>query len=185
MTPWWIYVLIDPRDGRVRYVGKTERPKNRLASHLSPSRFRQQENHRTAWIGSLLRSGLKPIFKLIDAGIGDGWAEAERAWISEFRANGADLVNGTDGGEGTMGRRVPLSPEHRAKIGAANRGKKRTPEMCEANRQRNLGRSLSEESRKKMSAAARGKKKTPEHRAKIGAANRRAALAKKNHELTS
>jgi hypothetical protein len=51
--------------------------------------------------------------------------------------------------------RKPHSPETRAKIGAAQRGKKRKPHSLET--------------RAKMSIARRGKPKSLEHRAKIGA----------------
>lgn len=69
-----------------------------------------------------------------------------------------------------------LSPETRAKIGSANRGRKLTPEHRQKltaaliGNQRTRGLEHSAESRAKMSSAHRGIPKSPEHRAKIAAA---------------
>ena len=59
--PWRVYALIDPRDGRTRYIGSTEKslPK-RLSGHLSA-----REGARGAWIDDLLASGLKPVIREI------------------------------------------------------------------------------------------------------------------------
>ena len=36
MSDWtFIYALVDPRDGRVRYVGKSNRPYSRATQHLN------------------------------------------------------------------------------------------------------------------------------------------------------
>lgn len=88
------------------------------------------------------------------------------------RGENGPLVNFTDGGEGQRGHvksaetraklraanlgksNGPLSAEHRAKIGAAHSGMKR-----------------SEETKAKMSAASAGKPKSEEHRAALRGAN--------------
>ena len=63
------------------------------------------------------------------------------------------------------------------KIGASNRGKKRSPETIERLRNANLGKVMSAESRAKMRASQLGKKRSPESVAKSAAtfAARRAA----------
>lgn len=85
-----------------------------------------------------------------------GEAEAFETEIALIKAIGrgknGPLVNMTDGGDGQSGW-VP-SKETRARISAANMGKKQ-----------------SEETRAKMSAAGKGRKKNYEHRQKIGAAH--------------
>ncbi|MBU9147563.1 hypothetical protein KTD26_34560, partial [Burkholderia multivorans] len=75
----------------------------------------------------------------------------EMAFIAAIgrERNGGPLVNLTDGGEGQVGW-IP-SELTRARIRAANTGRK-----------------VSDETRAKMSAARKGKKKSPEHAAKIG-----------------
>lgn len=65
------------------------------------------------------------------------------------------------------------SEEHRAKISAANKGKKRsdaTKRKMSAAKIGKKGKKLSEETKAKISAARKGKKFTAEHRAKISAA---------------
>ncbi len=98
-----IYTLRDPRNGYVRYVGKTERPLNvRLSQHIHASR---QSSHYTAnWIKSLLVNGLLPIIEEVEVvEFGGDWVEAEQRWIRHYRENGAELTNLGDGGEGNPG----------------------------------------------------------------------------------
>jgi hypothetical protein len=147
MRKYAIYVLTDPKDGRVRYVGRSMRAHKRLSGHVSESRKHPTKNHRTRWISSLLKVGLQPNLVFIQTGIGD-WAEAERGWVAFFRALGCDLTNSTDGGDGTIG--YTHSVEAREK-------------MAEASRQQ----VFSLETRAKMSASHLGMKFTPEHRAKL------------------
>jgi hypothetical protein len=66
----------------------------------------------------------------------------------------------------------PLSPEHRAKLSAARKGRKFGPHSAE--RRANIAAALSRpEVRAKLSAAHKGKKRGPEATANIAAANRR------------
>lgn len=51
-----LYRLIDPRDGRTRYVGQSEWPAARLRQHLSPS----AQIHVAGWVDELRMAGLKP-----------------------------------------------------------------------------------------------------------------------------
>jgi hypothetical protein len=66
-----------------------------------------------------------------------------------------------------MGKRGPLSPEHRAKISAGNRGKTSSPEAREKMSAAKRGKTLSPQVRAKMSAAKRGKTLSPQEREKI------------------
>ena len=68
------------------------------------------------------------------------------------------LHNLTNGGDGTSG--CIHSPETRAKMSAAHKGKKN----------HNYGKTLSPETRAKISAATKGKTRSPETRAKMSAA---------------
>jgi hypothetical protein len=156
MRAFEIYTLSDPRTLRARYVGVTHLgEKVRYAQHLRQAvkgKARLQN-----WIRSLLRLGEKPIYLALEYGSGDGWRDRERFWIACHRKF-CDLVNGTDGGDGTLGHVVTL--EARAKIGAANQGRRHSPEA-----------------RVKMSAASRGRRHSPETRRKIGAANARRVIS--------
>lgn len=63
-----------------------------------------------------------------------------------------------------------VSSETRAKMSASLSGKKRSPEICEALRTKQLGKSPSASARAKISAANKGKIRTADTRAKMSAA---------------
>ena len=120
-----IYVLIDPRSGFIRYVGKSTQPYKRLSNHCCLGRL--DTSHKANWIRSLLRCGLRPRLKNLESVQENKANERERFWISKLKADGVNLVNETDGGDG-----VTLTAEIRAKmsIGIGNyfRGKPKSPE---------------------------------------------------------
>ena len=53
----YIYALCDPRDGAVRYVGKSCAPKQRLRRHLADL---DATTRKRRWINSLITAGLEP-----------------------------------------------------------------------------------------------------------------------------
>jgi hypothetical protein len=184
-SPWHIYSLTDPRDGRVRYVGKTNDVKRRLYDHISEALHRKKRNHRLNWISSLVESGQLPQLSILESGEGD-WVEAEKKWIKTFRDAGYSLVNATDGGEGVESpsaeARARLStamserwrnPEYRARMGTVFSGHKHSPETLAKMSAVKKGRVKSLETRAKMSAAKKGRKLSAETRAKMSAAQKR------------
>lgn len=60
-VPVWIYALVDPRDGAVRYVGKSDKPRLRFATHLSE---RAVPNVRK-WVADLALSQLAPRLEML------------------------------------------------------------------------------------------------------------------------
>lgn len=111
-----IYVLKDPRDGAVRYVGKTTKTlKARLSQHKNRSSS-SASTRSGRWINSLKVAGISPLIEQIDEAFG-GWAARECFWISFFRDAGANLTNLTDGGEGAPG--LKMTSEQRARVKAA------------------------------------------------------------------
>ena len=78
------------------------------------------------------------------------------------------LRNFTDGGEGASG--YVASPETRARMSAANKGRKHSAETRAKISAANSN--PSPEIRAKQSAANKGRKLSPEHRAKVGAASK-------------
>ena len=81
---------------------------------------------------------------------------------------------------GMMGHTV--SPEARKKIGAANRGRVRSPEVVEAMRKRRLGKATPEHVKEKLRAALKGRKQSAEFVALRTAALR--AAPNKNRDRT-
>lgn len=116
MNKTYIYVLICPLFGAVRYVGKSVDPKRRLTSHLADAKPRHK-SHVSAWIKSLKKSGLYPEMNIIEACTED-WVNREMYWINYYKNKGAFLCNLTNGGEGSLGHIV--SEETRKKISINN-----------------------------------------------------------------
>ncbi|MBP8289483.1 MAG: hypothetical protein KAX51_06740 [Chromatiaceae bacterium] len=189
IRPWEIYTLSDPLTLKVRYVGITFRGKRRLNEHLSRA-VNGGKTHRDCWIRGLIASGMRPLFLVIEHGCGAGWQDAERLWITRFRES-CDLVNHTDGGDGTPGC-IP-SPELRSKWSSMRagvpyppgrvggmKGKNHTPEAREKIRQAALGRHHTKESKSKLSDAHQGKQLSEEHKKKLSAIHKGKVLTEEH-----
>ena len=94
-----IYVLIDPQTKLVRYVGKANNVPQRYKAHLNIARKHQV--HKLNWINSLKNKGLKPIIEVIDVVPINEWIFWETYWISQFKTWGFNLINYTEGGDGS------------------------------------------------------------------------------------
>ncbi len=116
-----IYVLVDPRDRTVRYVGKTTMPRVRFYHHTK--RKRPEKHHNSAlraWIKRLGRKRLQPRMYVIEtvSDIEHSWTVAERGWIHYYRSQG-HIFNIEDGGP---------SPSRAAKIAAKKATRIEAPE---------------------------------------------------------
>jgi hypothetical protein len=146
MSNTYIYALVDPRDGQVRYVGKTvKKPEHRLAAHLCEAFSKERSNwHKSRWLRSLLQQNLKPKIQIFEEVSEEVASEAEQRWIAYGRLQGWRLTNLTDGGEGapgcvptlmsrllrSMATKGCLKPlEHREKIRQALKGR-RPSDLC-------------------------------------------------------
>lgn len=100
-----IYVLIDPRDGEVRYVGITICGiLNRTKGHIRQAQQISCQTYKSRWIRTLLEIGLKPAVKLIAiVHPWENWKEKEIYWISYYKSLGSRLTNASIGGEGAPG----------------------------------------------------------------------------------
>jgi hypothetical protein len=189
--PWNVYILRDPRTLEVRYVGITtaELP-IRLRRHVNAARI-EGPTHRSNWIKGLSAAGLTPVIEAVDSGLGE-WEKAEQGWIAHFRAAGARLTNGTDGGNGSLGH--PCSDEYRERLrkemtGAPRRGNPENWKHSAASRSAIsaalIGGRRSDETKRKMSEARKGRTfseatlakmrahvKSEEHRRKLADASR-------------
>ena len=59
-----IYILKDPINNEIRYVGKSDNPKERLIEHIRKSKY--TKTYKNNWIQNLLRDEKKPILEIIE-----------------------------------------------------------------------------------------------------------------------
>ena len=103
MNKAYIYGLRDPRDGAIRYVGKSVCPEVRLQQHLEDTK----NADKVAWLAELRVLGLVPEMTILETTTAQEWKDAERWWIADGRDRGWPLVNKTKGGDGGEGRGGP------------------------------------------------------------------------------
>lgn len=110
-----IYGLYEPasRGGKLRYIGQSCWGVGRCKEHRKPS-LRKTINHRNNWLNDLINNDETYTFKILEElGSFSDIEERKRAldnaeikWICDEREAGTDLVNGTAGGGGSLGRIV-------------------------------------------------------------------------------
>ena len=101
-----IYALVDPRDGRKRYVGKTcGSLRVRLLAHINDVKRGRVYIPRHRWISGLLEVGCEPSILLLESVPQHHWEQAEQSWIQRLRDEGCDLLNATAGGDGLVSYR--------------------------------------------------------------------------------
>lgn len=112
-----IYALTYPGTERARYVGKTCRsPRKRHNEHIADA-FNKARLPVHRWVRSLYERGMWSCMHHLEwVPAGEDWAARERHWIAKLRAEGHDLLNLTEGGEGLAGH--SHSQEARAAIAA-------------------------------------------------------------------
>lgn len=97
-----IYVLKDPRNNQIRYVGVTTQKLNqRLAQHINAAK-RNEMRHVCKWIKSLLKIDLRPIIEQIDEVSDNDWQKWEIYYISYYKEIGCNLTNIDKGGNGVV-----------------------------------------------------------------------------------
>lgn len=197
-----VYRLVDPAEPEhYRYVGKTKTKnlKRRFLEHIRGARNENTKiTHKVNWIRSLFDGDLCPIMEVIEKVDTEEKAfEREKYYIKKYRAEGHDLTNLTDGGEGmsgwvpsietrknmseTMkGNKYALGIKHtietRAKVSKARKGRKHSKETLE--KMSKIKKNISTETRAKLSKALKGNKRalgykhTEETCAKIGRASK-------------
>lgn len=192
-----IYGLYDPREpDAVRYIGFSAKPAQRLNAHIKEAQKSTSNNHRLNWIRSLLAQEVMPSWRSLDeisSSLRDA-AQREIDLISHYRADGHNLTNGTNGGDGSVlwtpqmsSTRSVLSSRYWADeanrekhreamkaVWASQRGDEWRETQREISRQVQLGRRRTPETKEKMRLRKLGKPhartRTPEWNAKIAAA---------------
>lgn len=157
-----IYTLADPRDGCVRYVGKTNNMGERYYGHI----LDKYNNKKSRWIRSLELQGVYPSIEALEIlEPDDDWQEAERFWVENLRFLGCRLLNMDSGGNGSK----VVSLESRLKMSESHKGKTLPRDVVEKQRALRMGHPVSLETRRKISIAHLGKTMSLESRLKMGA----------------
>ena len=187
----YIYGLYDPRNGNLRYIGKTNNLQKRFYGH----NLEKGTNHKHHWINGLKEQGLKPEMRVIETIENSNdldWQEREIYWIKKSLDDGHPLTNLDSGGKSGMKK----SQETSERIARANTGKKRSEEtrlrisQSKSNpsqetrdriRASKLGIMQSEETKRKRAESLRGKKRSPETRLLLSQ-RRRATVERKSLE---
>lgn len=157
-TNFYVYLLLDPRKFYAPfYVGKGRGDRACVSAGYRSSA--RHNRFKMAIINKLTEKGMSPILSFWAINLSEEKAfEIERSLISRFgrRDSQSDglLTNLTNGGEGLSGHK--FSDEHRSKIGAANKGRKRTAAQIAALSSRNKDYVFTDQHRANLSAALKG-----------------------------
>src|ERR1035437_1278431 len=89
-----IYSLTDPRDNKIKYVGKTNNMKRRFREHIKED----GKYKKVRWIQKLIKLNLKPIMLELDEILETEQDFWEEHWISLVKSWGFNLLNHTKGG---------------------------------------------------------------------------------------
>lgn len=165
-----IYAIIDGTND-FEYIGQTTKAVEK--------RFKEHTKADTR-IGYAIRAHGKDMFVVVVLKVCNSKDELdywERRLIKSRDTKHPNGYNLTDGGDGSVG--LELTPEHRAKISAALKGRKLPPEQRARLSELRSGKPLPIETIEKMSAAQRGEKShnygkplAPKISSKISEANR-------------
>lgn len=116
-----IYALTDPFENDViRYIGKSSCGLARPREHFKAS-SRLAKTHKNNWINEVVDKGAFPNIKVIEyVDDPEFLSYYEIGNIAYYRSIGCKLTNGTDGGEGSLGR--IQSDETKSKISSSHKG---------------------------------------------------------------
>jgi uncharacterized protein YeaC (DUF1315 family) len=163
-----LYELLDPRDGRVRYVGQTAYLlTHRLNAHLVEARSSKGHNPKNRWVRKLDRLGLRPIIHPVVLAEPEEVDEIEVAVIRSLRLHGVKMLNTTEGGRCPRGHK--LTAEHREKSLAALRSFWARPGAREEHSEKMRRAMTDPVTRAKIAEAARVRRLSAESCARISA----------------
>lgn len=167
----YIYGLLCPLSGDIRYIGKSVNPKRRLNGHLTGAKTGAYNHHTSRWIRKLDRNNLRPdLVVLQELKDGEDWRSAERDWISAALASGWPLTNSTAGGEGLDYIRPEDRDRYRANKSLAMKRYAATPEG-RARLERMVAAANEPEAAQRRAVAVAVANRRPEYRKKMRRVN--------------
>jgi hypothetical protein len=85
----FIYGLYSTNDSVIRYVGKSNNPKDRLRMHIYESKYTKTKTHKCDWIRHeiLLNNDIE--YKILEECDMSVWSDREIYWMTQFN----DLTN--------------------------------------------------------------------------------------------
>lgn len=93
----YIYILIDPENKNIGYVGQTNNLKRRYNTHLTKCMIEsdcEYQTYKSRWLRKLISNGLKPIIEVLDFCENlEQSNEREKFWIDKMSQNGFELTN--------------------------------------------------------------------------------------------
>ncbi len=93
LAPWLIYVLVDPRNNAIRYVGRTNEPQRRFRQHLNSPYVENPAKY--LWLQDLKKHDLLPRIEILE-GVNGTLKDVgirETVWIEHFKSIGTELLN--------------------------------------------------------------------------------------------
>lgn len=157
----FIYCLKCPTTGQVRYIGKANDPVWRLKQHISKAKH--DETHKSHWLLSLRKQGLRPVLEILEECPFDIWQERETFHIEQSLQLGHPLTNTYRGSRGPG----VMPQETRDKLSAAQMGKKKSPETLARMRAAQKGHLVTPEAIAKRTASRKGWSPSPETRERL------------------
>lgn len=115
-----IYALQDPETKQIRYIGKSTKGLKRPHEHKRAYSLKAH-THKNNWIKSLFAKNLMYEIVVLEENIEDNQLDTKEIyWIAYHKSINSPLTNGTDGGEGSLGREI--SEETRKLLGEKKKG---------------------------------------------------------------
>ncbi len=167
---YYVYILTDPRDGVIKYVGRGTGRRWLWALRDKCDRPYGVES----WVRLLRKLGLNPDVTMVLVDLSKEQACRWEVDLINFIGRHPDgpLLNVSIGGAGGCGKH---SDKTKRKLSQALKGIKRGP-MCEEHRlaisKALIGKTVSSETRQKLAKAATGKTASEETRRRIGKASK-------------
>lgn len=111
----YIYGLVDPRNDKIRYIGKAVNPKSRLRGHIYESKDLEVTNYRIKWIRKLTSLGLKPKMIILKVCSSEDFEKYETEYIKLYTEN--KLTNSDENGQGNKNRKREVLDRQSEKAG--------------------------------------------------------------------